>query len=93
MYMEFNVNSPVLFLLAGILILAVLAQSVFFLVRAWRRGIELGMEKERLKKRLSRRGVHHRAGGCHCHQRHYTCKGPRLAAAMAAVECGGFAVL
>ena len=41
--MEFDVNSPFLFLLAGIVIAAVLAQSVFFLIKAWRRGLELGM--------------------------------------------------
>ncbi len=48
--MEFNVNSPILFLLAGIIILAVVAQSVFFLVKAWRRGLEIGMDREKLKK-------------------------------------------
>ena len=47
--MEFNVNSPILFVLAGIVIAAVLAQSVFFLVKAWRRGKEIGMDKDRLK--------------------------------------------
>lgn len=57
MYMDFSVNSPILFLLAGILILVVLAQSAFFLVRAWKRGIELGMEKERLKKTAVTAGV------------------------------------
>lgn len=55
--MPFNVNSPILFLLAGIAILAVLAQSVFFLVRAWRRGIQLGMGKEKLKKTAVTAGV------------------------------------
>ena len=35
--MEFSANAPVLFVLAGIIIAAVLAQSVFFLVKAWRR--------------------------------------------------------
>ena len=35
--MNFSVNSPILFVLAGVIILAVLAQSVFFLVRAIRR--------------------------------------------------------
>ena len=48
--MEFNVNSPILFLLAGIIILAVVAQSVFFLVKAWRHGLEIGMDREKLKK-------------------------------------------
>lgn len=47
--MEFSVNSPILFVLAGLVIAAVLAQSVFFLVKAWRRGKEIGMDKDRLK--------------------------------------------
>ena len=48
--MEFNVNSPILYLLAGIIILAVLAQSVFFLIKAWKRGLQLGMDKSRLRR-------------------------------------------
>ena len=48
--MEFSANAPVLFVLAGIIIAAVLAQSVFFLVKAWRRAREIGMDMGRLKK-------------------------------------------
>ena len=48
--MEFNVNSPILFLLAGIVVLVVLAQSVYFLIKAWRRGKAIGMAKEKLKR-------------------------------------------
>jgi hypothetical protein len=48
--MEFNVNSPILFVIAGLIIAAVIAQSVFFLVKAWRRGIAIGMEKSKLKR-------------------------------------------
>lgn len=48
--MEFNVNHPILFVLAGIIIAAVLAQSVFFLVRAWRRGKEIGIESAQLRR-------------------------------------------
>lgn len=48
--MEFNVNSPVLFLIAGLIIAVVLAQSVWFLVKAWRRGIEIGMERDKLRR-------------------------------------------
>ncbi len=43
-------NHPVLFLLAGIIITAVLAQSVFFLVKAWKHGREIGMDMTRLRK-------------------------------------------
>jgi len=48
--LNFNVNSPVLFLIAGIIISIVLLQSVFFLVKAWKRGVELGMGKDKLKR-------------------------------------------
>jgi hypothetical protein len=48
--LQFNVNSPVLFLLAGIVVAAVLAQSIYFCIKAWRRGIEIGMPKEKLKR-------------------------------------------
>lgn len=48
--MEFSVNSPILYLLAGIIVLIVLAQSVFFLIKAWRRGVKIGMPKEKLRR-------------------------------------------
>jgi len=50
--MEFSVNHPLLFLLAGILIVVVLAQSVFFLVKAMRRSKELGMDQSKVKKTI-----------------------------------------
>ena len=46
----FDVNKPILFVLVGIIVLAVLGQSAFFLVKAWRRGLAIGMEKAKLKK-------------------------------------------
>ena len=48
--MEFNVNSPVLFVMVALIIAVVLGQSVFFLIKAWRRAIEIGMDKKKLKK-------------------------------------------
>lgn len=48
--MEFSVNHPILFLFSGILVAAVLAQSVWFLVRALRRARELNIDKLRLRK-------------------------------------------
>ena len=48
--MQFNVNSPVLFLLAGIIVAIVLIQSLYFLVKAWRHGIAIGMDKKKLTK-------------------------------------------
>ncbi len=50
--MEFNVNHPILFVIAGILIAVVLAQSVFFLVKALRRSKQLGMDQKKLKKTM-----------------------------------------
>ncbi len=51
--MQFSLNHPILFVFAGIIIAMVLAQSVFFLVRAWRRAKELGMDTTVLKKTVS----------------------------------------
>ena len=48
--MTFSVNHPILFLLAGIVITVVLAQSVFFLIRAWRCGTQMGMDKKKLRR-------------------------------------------
>ena len=48
--MEFYVNHPILFVLAGLLVAVVLAQSVYFLVKAIRRSKELGMDQTKIKK-------------------------------------------
>lgn len=48
--MNFNPNSSFLFCIAAIVIVFVMAQSIFFLVRSYRRGIEIGMEPAKLKK-------------------------------------------
>lgn len=48
--MPFSVNNPILFILAGIVIAYVLGQSIFFLVKAWRRANELGIENKVLRK-------------------------------------------
>lgn len=48
--MEFSVNHPILFLLSGIIIAVVLAQSVYFLVKAWKQGKKIGMPMDKLKK-------------------------------------------
>ena len=50
--MEFSVNHPLLFVLAGIIIAVVLGQSVFFLVKALRRSKELGMDQVKIKKTI-----------------------------------------
>ena len=51
--MDFNVNSPILYVLVGAIIALVLAQSVFFLLRAIKRARELGIGKDTIKKTIS----------------------------------------
>lgn len=48
--MDFNSNSVFLFVVAGLIISFVLAQSIFFLFKAWKRAKEIGIEKEILKR-------------------------------------------
>lgn len=48
--MEFTPNSTFMYIVAICVILFVLAQSVFFLVRAYRRGKQLGIRAAKLKK-------------------------------------------
>ena len=50
--MEFSVNHPILFVLAGLLVAVVLAQSVFFLVKALKRSKALGMDQSKIKKTI-----------------------------------------
>lgn len=51
--MTFSVNHPILFVIVGALILAVLAQSVYFLVRALKRAKQLGIGEKVVKKTIS----------------------------------------
>ncbi len=51
--MEFSVNHPILFILVAIIILVVLGQSAFFLVRAIRRAKEKGIDMGIIKKTIS----------------------------------------
>lgn len=50
--MDFNVNSSFLYIVAICVVIFVMAQSVFFLVRAYKRGKELGMDKKKLNKTI-----------------------------------------
>lgn len=50
--MEFQVNHPILFLLVGIVVAVVLAQSVYFLVKSVRRAKQLGMDGTKIKKTI-----------------------------------------
>jgi len=50
--MEYVKDHPIIFVLAGVVILAVLAQAVFFLIRALKRAKEKGMDKSIIKKTI-----------------------------------------
>ena len=50
--MEFYVNHPALYIIAGLLIAVVLGQSVFFLVKALRRSKQLGMDQAKIRKTM-----------------------------------------
>ena len=50
--MEFRVNHPILFVLAGFLVAVVLGQSVYFLMKALRRSRQLGMDQKKIAKTI-----------------------------------------
>ena len=50
--MEFSVNHPLLYIMAGFLVAVVLGQSVFFLIKALRRSRELGMNQAKIRKTI-----------------------------------------
>lgn len=50
--MTFSTNHPALFVIAGILVAVVLAQSVYFLAKALKRSKELGMDQTKIKKTI-----------------------------------------
>jgi len=50
--MEFHVNHPILFVLAGLLIAVVLGQSFYFLFKALRRSKEIGMDQTKIRKTI-----------------------------------------
>ena len=55
--MEFSVNHPILFVLVGILVAAVLGQSVYFLVKALRRAKTIGMDMTKIRKTIKTAAV------------------------------------
>lgn len=55
--MKFSANHPILFIIVGAIIAVVLAQSVYFLVRAIKRAKELGIESSTIKKTISSSAV------------------------------------
>ena len=50
--MSFSPNSTLLFIVAGCVILFVIAQSLFFLIRAYKRAKELGMDMGQVRKTI-----------------------------------------
>lgn len=46
-------SSPGLYLIAGVIVLFVLGQSVFFLVKAWKQGKALGMDAKKLRNAVT----------------------------------------
>ena len=50
--MEFSVNHPILFVMAGFLVAVVLGQSVYFLVKALHRSKQIGMDQSKIKKTI-----------------------------------------
>ena len=50
--MEFSVNHPFIYLVSGIVVLFVIAQSVFFLVKALKRARQLGIAEATLRKTI-----------------------------------------
>jgi len=50
--MDFRVNHPIIFVMVGLIIAAVVAQSVYFLLRALKRAKEKGMDMAKIKKTM-----------------------------------------
>ena len=55
--MEFNSNSTFMYVVVSIVIAFVLLQSVVFFIKAWKRGKELGMDTQALKKTVGASAV------------------------------------
>ena len=50
--MQFSVNHPVLYILAGLIVAVVLGQSVYFLLKALKRSREIGMDQKKIRKTI-----------------------------------------
>ena len=50
--MQFHVNHPILFVMVGIIIAAVLGQSAYFLIKSYRRAKETGMDMTKIHKTI-----------------------------------------
>ena len=50
--MQFSVNHPLLFIIAGLLVAVVLGQSVYFLVKALKQSKAIGMDQTKIRKTI-----------------------------------------
>jgi hypothetical protein len=50
--LQFSVNHPILYVLAGLIIAAVLGQSLYFLLKALKRSREIGMDQTKIRKTI-----------------------------------------
>ena len=50
--MDFNVNHPILFVMVGFILAVVLAQSVYFLIKSYRRAKQIGMDMTKINKTI-----------------------------------------
>ena len=48
-----TLNSPTMYLICGVIVLFVAGVSVFFMVRAWRAGLAIGMDKTKMKRTIT----------------------------------------
>lgn len=55
--MDFDVNSPIIFLIVAVVIAFVLSQSIFFLVRAIKRAKEKGMDMSAIKRTIRKSAI------------------------------------
>ena len=50
--MEFSVNHPILYILAGLIVAVVLGQSIYFLLKALKRSRQIGMDQVKIRKTI-----------------------------------------
>ena len=55
--MQFSVNHPVLYVLTGLIVAVVLAQSVYFLLKALKRSKAIGMDQKKIRKTIQTAAV------------------------------------
>ncbi len=56
-FLQFDINHPILFIIAALLVAVVLAQSVYFLIKALRRSKVIGMNQKKIRKTIISAGI------------------------------------